>query len=342
MPADLADRYWWTIDGDAGHVGTTAQIGLPAGERILTVEGGLVVSARPSFNSHFAPADLIVRDMRTGDLLRQIASNVGFPYAELVGRQLFWAGMEPSSNADAGRFVDGGVWTARIDDTLTPEVLVRSGRNLTTMGNAERRPLLLSPSGLTLASTVSGSASAFTDVIDTSTLDVRTRLDDADLFALTDDTFVVGDSPLTESPDGRGLIGRDLATGATLWTFPEAANKDRFSLLDMEQVGTGFLIEYSWRTRNGQIRLASLDARTGDARSLLVQRANQSRIRYAAFSISSVELIALVPELGPIGSLIQSGTVTVSTLDIATREITNDAFVIDPPWLCYPTSCLRD
>ena len=57
VPEDLYDFYWWRAYGtDAGQVGTTAQIGLPAGEWILTVSNGLVVSALYE-GERFGPAD---------------------------------------------------------------------------------------------------------------------------------------------------------------------------------------------------------------------------------------------------------------------------------------------
>jgi hypothetical protein len=126
VPADLYDTYWWTEYGDAGQVGTTAQIGLPAGEQILAVASGMVVSARRSSDDYFARADLLVRDIRSGELVEEIATTVGDPVAALIGNRLFWAGVDPSSDGE-DHVVDGGVLTMPLDRGSSPVAIVPGG-----------------------------------------------------------------------------------------------------------------------------------------------------------------------------------------------------------------------
>lgn len=340
VPADMSDLYWWTEYGDAGEIATTAQIGLPAGEEILTVADGLVVSARREGRGYYGRVDLLVRNLRSGELIRKLETDVGAPRAILVGRRLFWHGADPRTRTGE-LHIDGGVWTATVNGDDEPHAIIPGGENLDYLTSGGRSILEVSPSGRTLASDVGGFSSTFTDFIDTESLSVRGRIDGKASFALTDDTFATSDGPPSDTPDGRGLSGYDIATGDRLWRFPDPNEGGRFSMANIQPLGSGFAFQYSWLKRpDGEYRFESVEFRTGRSQWQFVQTETQDfGYRYATFPASSARHIAVIDDLASIGFMLRDGPASVSIYDTESGHFTENAFVVDPPWLCFENRC---
>lgn len=339
VPADLHDTYWWTEYGDAGQVGTTAQIGLPADERILTVASGLVVSARKSASGDFSRADLFVRDVRTGALVREIVSTVGDPVAAVIGSRLFWAGVDPSSNGE-DRVIDGGVWSMLLTGASEPEAIVPPGDNISTLGSAGRSRFRVSPSEGTIASVVGGFSGRFTDIVDVGTLTLRTRLLDDAVFALTDEVALVSDHPPADVGGG-GVIAKDIDTGSVLWRFPTPMVGPPFGIDQVEARGSRFVVLFLREAQGlDELVIGTLQAQTGKLTERLVLRpGDQLRGSFALWSISSSRFLALIRD-GPESAILEARPISLLDLDSGTLE--PDAFVLDTPWRCYPDYCLRD
>lgn len=335
VPADLYDTYWWTDDGDAGQYGTTAQIGLPAGERILTVVDGRVVSVRTARDKDDV---LMVREFSTGSVIREIPSAMHWTDAVLVGRRLFWAGVTNDS-PDPNAALDGGVWSTDITGAEAPIAIVAPGKALG--GALCGRGMDVSPSGATLVATAPCIGKyGWTDVINVESRTRITRLRDTYAEALTDDTYVNWDA---EPTDGftfgmGGITARDLTTTAIRWRFPDIENVDRFLLNQVRAFGSSFVVESSWDTRDGtEGRFTIFNPVSGQHRLLLRQPHSDE-----AFSLdrnaSSPTYVVLAQYSHPIRI---SGT-PISIIRVADGALLRDAFVIDPPWLCSDEYCLRD
>ncbi len=342
VPADLFDTYWWTEYGDAGQIGTTAQIGLPAGEQILDASDGIVVSARPQGGGSFDRVDLVVRDMRSGAIVRAVATSVGGVQAVLVGRRLIWAGMDPSSEFGGDRALDGGVWIANVDDTNEPIAVVKPGQDVSAWLSAGRGPLKVSPSGRTVTSGLGGYSKRVTDVIDVESATRRVRIRDIVVYAVTDEIAIVPDHPVGDYPQG-GIEALEIDTQAMRWRYPSPSNVDRFELADLVANDGAFLLSHLWRGSPDEYRITRLDAVTGGRVVLVRDQLGRGGVaRWAELSISSGRHIALVDDLGSVGHLLYDGPVSVDVLDAESGVVTEDAFVIDPPFLCYETYCLRN
>ena len=335
VPSDLYDTYWWSDYGDAGKIGTTAQIGLPANEWILAMASNLVVSARKSTDDGYGRADLFVRDIRSGEVVKEIATTVGDPVATLIGDRLFWAGVDPTSDG-VDHVIDGGVWTMPLAPGSVPFAIVPAGEDITSLGSAGRARFKQSPSGATLAATVGGFSGRFTDIIDVKTLKPRTRLDGDAGFALTDDVVLVPDHPPTDYAEG-GVIARDIDTGDVLWRFPRTPMKAPFGVINVEALGPRFVVWFQ-REAGGrdEFVIGTLKPETGELTERLVVGSGDPMAGFTVeWTISTSRLLALTRD-----SLVEGGP--ISLLDLDTGTLNPEVFVIDPPWLCYEDYCLRD
>jgi len=340
VPADLYDTYWWTDHGDAGQVGTTAQIGLPAGERILTAANGLVVSARPvaSDGNRHEPVALVVRDIKTGSILRELATNTAIPSAFLVGNRLVWTGMEAGHGA--GPAVDGGVWSADVNTTSNPIEIVPPGKEVDSA--LAGRYLRASGSGRTIAAILSmGFGGRWVDIIDVESQDRRARLRNVTVVAVTDDMYIADDGPPRDGIfRGYGVTAYDIQTSERRWGYPDAVDAERFFIWAIRPFASVLALQYSWRTPTGLDWItATIDPSTG-ARRVLNRRSYGEDNPHLQSGIASASHLALAND--EIGYLIGIGGTTISILDVATGSMTTEAFVIDPPWLCFSEYCLRD
>jgi hypothetical protein len=343
IPADLADGWWWSAL-EAGSVGTTAQLGVPVTERVLHADAGLVVSARyPGENDvNGGPVTIVVRDIATGSLIREIATSLRQPVAMVIGRRLFWAGeqVNPPGSNDA-LTIDGGIWESDIDGTSRPIAVVPGGTDITNLNYAGRTAFDVSPSGRTLASGVGGFAGRWTDIIDVEGLRARTRLDGDAVYALTDDTVLVPDHAPSDVGGG-GVFAKDIATGQTLWQFPKGGLEPPAGVAAVEALGSRFVVQLLRQASGGdEFVIGSLDPVTGTLTDRLVRSTSTAVASMSvAWSISSDRTLVLSTD--GVGSAIADGT-PLSILDLTTGAFTRDAFVIGTPWFCYPEiPCRRE
>jgi hypothetical protein len=338
----MYDMYWWTEDGDAGQVGTTAQIGLPSDETILTAGHGLVVSGRLHRTGWRCDdgCTLIVRNIRTGETVRRVQTNLMAPEALILPGRLFWAGVDGDrSDINANVVFDGGVWTAALDGG-EPVVVVAPGQNVSSFNYAGRFRFGVSPSGRTVVSGVGGFADRFTDVIDVETLS-RTRLPNIAPYAVTDELIVTGEHPPSDYPSG-GILAIETETGDIRWRFPDRADADQFELTNVEAKAGSFYLAYLWRKGGDQLRLGAIDAGNGQSKVLFSQTLGRdTRPLWAMLGISTDRHVAFGTDLSALGYLVQSGEASISILDVETGRLTENAFTVEPAFMCFGRYCLR-
>jgi hypothetical protein len=341
VPRDMDDMYWWTEDGDAGQIGTTAQIGLPDGETVLTAAHGFVVSARVRSTGFRCDGGctLIVRDIRTGDTVRRIQTDLSEPVALILPGRIFWAGIEAQSDFNSNVIFDGGVWTAALDGGELVAI-VPPGQDISRFNHAGRLPFRVSPSSRTIASGVGGFADRFVDVIDVTTLSRRERLPNISAYALTDELVVTGEDPPSDYPSG-GILAIHIATGDVRWRFPSRADVDQFELTNVQALAGALYVDYLWRKGSDELRLAEINASTGMARVLLRQTlARDTRALDSLLGISTERHVAFGAN-GSLGHLVQRGEASISILDVATGLLSENAFIVDPAFMCFPRYCRR-
>jgi hypothetical protein len=339
VPDELRHRYWWTWNGDAGSLGTTAQIGLPAGEQIETVQDGIVVAARWPIGDPFGELELVVRDFETGDVIRVIPTALRTIDAALVGSDLFWTGVLAG---DPLVVVDGGIWGTDVLRTREPVEIVAAGAAFS--GGLCGRGLEASPSGRTLAVRANcNGARLWTDIVDTGTLTRTARLDKQWVVAVTDDVYLLADFlPSDGVTWGQGGVSAvDLESGTELWRFPQRNDIDRFTSGAWGSLGSGFVSAYYWKTADGhEVVLSIFDPRTGTARALLRQADNNATL-WASFGSSGPDHLVLTAGWD-LREQIDLGGTPISVLDVNAGRLERDAFVIDPPELCFEDFCRTD
>jgi hypothetical protein len=340
VPADLRDRYWWTPNGDAGLLGTTAQIGLPSDEHIATIEEGIVVATRQLGRDRWGETELVVRDFESGVVIRKVSTPLRNVGVVLVGSRLFWTG-ELAGDQEAP--VDGGVWATDVRKSTDPIEIVRGGRAFP--GVLCGRGLSSSPSGRTLAArALCNGSSLWTDLIDTDTQTRINRLQGEWVIALTDDTYVLTDF---EPSDGvtwghGGMSAHDLRTGERLWRFPGEATVDRYVSSQWGALGSNFVTEYYWNASDGtEVVLAVIDSRSGEARTLLVQPDDFNASLRASFESSASGHLVMADGWDLREQIRLRGT-SISVVRIGDGTLIRDAFEIDPPWLCGDNLCRED
>jgi hypothetical protein len=336
VPEDLRDRYWWTFAGDAGRFGTTAQIGLPASERIETIRDGIIVAARWPVDDPKGALDLVVRAFETGDVVRVIQTPLRTIDAELVGSRLFWTGVLAG---DQENVLDGGVWTTEARGGTDPVAIVEPGTAF--VGDLCVRGLDASPTRRTLsARAVCKGSRLWTDLIDTQTQTRADRLEKQWVLALTDDTYLLADFEPSEFLElGIGDVGAfDRASGDELWRFPEQSEIPRFASGHWVPLGSSFVTHSYWRTGNAQeVILSATDARTGEQRTLLRQVGVDTTL-WATLNVSSAEHLVMTTGWDLSQQIRLDGT-SISLLRLDDGTLHENAFEIDPPMLCFEDFC---
>ncbi len=339
VPPDMHDLYWWTGNGDAGQVGTTAQIGLPAGEQIVGVADGVVVALRDALE---VIPRLVVRDFATGSVVEEISLNVIRPRVQLVGRRLFWAGMDPATGDDDDPAIDGGVWSVDIGSGDASFEIVKPGRDVSSLRYPSRGFFRVSPSGKTVTSPVGREGEGFVDVIDVGTRNRRARLRDTFIWGQTDDTYFNWDfTPEDFQVLGYGITAYDLEISAVRWRFPERNQVDQFAPEWVGAVGSMFVVQYVWHESTGAESVTAVfDAVSGDRREMLREPGGGNALTLKP-DLSTDAHLAFTRFDGPRPGVVPEGS-PISIVDIATGVLTRDAFTIDTPWLCFDEYCLRD
>jgi hypothetical protein len=339
VPTSLYDKYWWTWNGDGGQFGTTAQIGLPAGELIETIDSGIVVAARLAGDDPWAEHDIVVRDFGSGTVIRKIPTALRNLDVVLVGSQLFWTGVLAGEPEEV---VDGGVWTTDVRKDAKPVAIIDSGRvfpgALCGMG------LEVSPSGRTLAATALCNGPVLgTDIIDTATQARTIRLKEQWVLALTDDTYVVADFHPTDGVTwGQGGVSAyGFADGALRWQFPDPSDVDRFTSGGNAAIGSTFVISYYWRTEDGpEMVHAAIDPATGQRKILLRQPYADDSLFVEVNASSGSHLVLTIGH--DLGTQMRLRGIPISIIRLDEGTLLRDAFEIDPPWLCFDDYCRED
>jgi hypothetical protein len=330
VPEDFYDVYWTSFD-EAGQVRTTARIRLPEEEQIITAGSGLVASALLRFEGHEG-ARLFVRDIRTGELVREVETELLIPAAIILDGRLYWAGGSRSGagNPNSEQAVDGGVWAIALDGNDPPVELVEAGTGLgSPLGG--RSPLRVSPSGRTIASSVVGDVVIAADIIDTSSQSLRARLRGEIVLALNDHIVVSADEPPTDAPRG-WVRAVDIDSGEMLWRYPPLDLRDGFdfSVDSMQAVGPSFLGQFQ-RVRDGisESVIAMFDARDGGRRQILVQNRGSPSYVEVVRGLVSDELAGVANgSFYGLEELVTEPGATASILDLRTGELTLDAFTL--------------
>lgn len=337
VPASLRDKYWWTTS-DVGSVGTTAQLGLPRGEWVQDAVNARVVSTNERADEQ--GTDIRVRSFETGAILAEVHTSMRNIRARIASGRLFWTGFRGVSACPPDDLIDGGVWALELQPGSAPVAVVDGGQRVQC--GFTGRGLMLSPSRDTLGGIMaSGGDPNWIDVIDTSSLTRRTRIQDVWPDAMTDDTFIQWDQRPTDGI-GFGLGGMTaygLADGAVRWRFP-GDDWRKFGPGTFLAFASKFYIQYFWDSSPTDVILAIFDPLTGDRQVLHRQTDTREDEDLAIVDrkLSSGSHIAL-SYTGPQISV--AGT-SYSVLDVASGNVTWDAFTIDPPWLCSGNQCLRD
>jgi hypothetical protein len=191
-----------------------------------------------------------------------------------------------------------------------------------------------------------GGSGEWTDIIDVETRTRIQRLRNVSIEALTDDFYFLSDRPTTDGlhmGDG-GITVRDLATESVRWRYPEPADVRRFSLWEMQALGSLLFVRYLWETSDDDVEeiLASFDTLTGARRVLLRQERGGSEEPLSVdFAASTADHLVLGAS-HRIGFGLGQADYALSILDVRTKELSLDVAIIDPPWLCDYDYCLRD
>ena len=336
VPASLYNEYWWTWNGDGGQVGTTAQIGLPAGELIETIDAGIVVAPRLTGDDPWAEHEIVVRDFGSGAVMLRIQTDLRYIDVVLIGSQLFWTGVLAG---DPEEVIDGGVWTTDVRQDAESIAIVEPGRVfpgvLCGMG------LEASPTGRTLAATALCNGPVLsTDIIDTATRTRTIRLKEQWVLALTDETYVVADFHPTDGVTwGQGGVSAyGFADGALRWRFPDRSDVDRFTAGGIAALGASFAMRYYWRTDEGpEMVIAAVDAATGHQRVLLRQPYEDESL-FEEFNASSGSHLVLTNGYD-LGTQMRLRGIPISIIRLDDGVLFRDAFEIDPPWLCFDEYC---
>jgi hypothetical protein len=340
VPAEIGPSYWWTGDGDAGELGTTAQIGLPAGEQILSVVSGLIVSANRPEAGATDPTRLLIRDFATGALLREVETPISLPGVAVAGGLVFWGGtiFDPTG----GDGVDGGFWALDPHGGGDPIAVVPGGEPVGIALGGRTRPVV-SASGRTVAAgLIHLDGTVRTDFVEVPTLQVRHR-DSGVPLATTDQVSISHDQGPTDAPYyGFGITARSIESGAVHSRFPPATDVDKFSLYSMVAVGSVILVKYYWQSEGTvESRVARIDPGSGKAQVLL-QQDTLDPLKVYVDASSAGYLVLGGDSGGYLGDLIERGDTKLSIFDVSTGVLTRDAALVHTPFMRTSEGCRQD
>lgn len=316
VPSELYDKYW-TLWGQAGHVGTTALLIKPPNEAMLGADAGRVASfvVDEETDEPLVGPDgvtITVRDLRTGATIRTFDSSILPTYGLAVGSLLFWTGY--GIPRDPINPLDGGVWVADLaDPASTPRAVVLPSDLAATCGpHADRGRLWLTEHGRTITTIVGGDTATATQIIDVSETAPPIMLDDESAFEIS---------------EGRALVVR----------------AGRYRLLELttgQPVGPGFENDLAYRSvagdgeffasfaRDGDVVFAAIDLSTGEARDIHVRSTGDLRL---SAELSTPGLLVLLRDDDPSYDAQGRVQIPVSLLDPATGDLQLDAFTIGNP-----------
>lgn len=322
VPADLRDRYWFTDFGEAGHVGTTAYVLLPEGERVLDVDHGQVVSTSIGIGGG---STLVLRDLVTGTLRWSFDSQLRITSAAVIADRLFWAGRPIGVDGPA----DGGVWTVGLPKPEEPIQVLEPVGDMVAAGYVERGRFLVSPSERTIATVVGNMGNTHYDFIDTASLEVFASVEDRIVFGITDrEAFAAsGGDPPSSFP---GLVAIDIETGEPTWrrTFDERAE-----LAHVHVVANAVFVDFRLEEEQMVARLAIESGAIEVIHTANLEAAPFTSGVYLAPEISGPEHLVLLTEFsaGDAINASRTGQVAVDVLDVSTNQVERGAFEIGRP-----------
>jgi hypothetical protein len=341
VPDVLRDRYWYSADYEprqAGHLGTTARIIVPADELPIAADDGLVATVLngPLAAPHRSSI-VRVREIATGETLLEFATPLYVEVGAIAGDRLFISGrgINPDGAGGDDAFDGGGVWAIELTEGAKPTEVVPPEPDGSLDDNREtgaRGLFKLSPTGATLASAVYAEGEVQrVDVIDVATLSVRASLKQF-VYALNDDFAIA--RPV-DDPVGEVAQLVSLRTGNIQW---EAQLRDArgneaewFQMISALAGESDMFLEFE---RGSDLVLLSLNISTGKAAELLVQdnSARDARPIYMAPQLSSATAIVLLPVPG-VGRAIDlaGGRADVAVFEVASQTLSEDLFKIGAP-----------
>lgn len=327
VPADLVGRMWSTEFGEAGLLGTTARIGVPAGERIVAIGSpGLVVSVLGAERSDPAGSSSIrVRDITTGDVVATFESNLYVTHAAVALDRLFFTGRPFGVEGP----VDGGVWAADISaPDLQAAMVVAPETRMNELGYAERGIFHVSDSGSTVSSVVGFMSTGTASFIDVQELAVRATLTDRIVYAISDGLILTSWEGAEGGSEGVALL--NLADGREVWHYalPGSAMPMAVLLTDHRLV-----VEYQ---RETNAVVASADLASGTFTDIATFDLDKVPLEHGAYLIpelSSADHLVLLRELGVQWALAASDAhqAEADVIDLTSGAIDYDAFQIGAP-----------
>ena len=321
VPSALYDKDW-IVGGSAnqvGQVGKTARIVLPANENIIGADAGWVASyeADPDSNAAISGPNgttIIVRDIRTGAVVRTVDSGIHVSYGVMTGSLLFWIGRTLPFEAPTS--TDAGVWVLDVaDPTATPQAIIAPADLDATYGpHAGRSYLKLTDRGRAIVTSVGVGLERATQVIDVAGRSLRMTVPDRIAVDLA------GQTALVLRPDGVLLLdldsGRQIGPQLTTDSVMQSVVGEREVFVQHGVQGKG-------------VYITAIDLQSGATRDILHQPRGVTTSLMDA-RLSAPALLVLLDgdwEIDSAGRL----TVAISLLDPATGELQPDAFTLGAP-----------
>lgn len=323
VPARLYNKYWQAL-GEAGQVGTTARIVIPRTEEILAADSGLVASYAVVRDDALGTSEVVVgpggviiilRDVRTGAVLRMVETGVSIRSGAMSGALLFWTG--DTLPVDGAEGTDAGIWALDTADPASrPRAIVEPSDLSSEYGpNATRSRPHLRDRGNALVSTIVGDAARATQVIDIATLSLRTTIPGEVAFEIADQTALVRRA--------EGVVLLNISSGQQVGPMLKAAEVYR-AFASTEEI----FVQYGPGDGQG-VYITGLGIGTGDVRQILHQPRGV-RTTDLSLDISALDLFALLNDDWDYGSDGRA-YVQVTLLDPVTGDLQPDAFSIGSP-----------
>jgi hypothetical protein len=319
VPSALYDKDWIAYQ-QAGQVGTTARILLP-GEMVIGADAGLVASyaftrdTEGSDHPDTGPngVTIMIRDIKTGAIIRTLDTPVIPRDGLMVGDRLFWFGNADSIEAPKGS--DVAVWAFDLGDPASKPIKLAPGES-----GLASSPLRLSDGGRVVMRNLGGLADGgvLTQVIDVSTMSVTTIRGEI-VYSLA------GERAVVNGGEDR-LVVRDLRTGDRVGAPLDAY--ERYKTYGSK--GEVFIQFGHFKPERG-VYIKAIDLRTGEIRDVLFQPQGVPT-SFMSPELSTPEVLVLFDERDD-WEYDANGFAygTFSLLDPATGTVQADAFTITPP-----------
>jgi hypothetical protein len=321
VPPELYDKYWEAL-GQAGHVGTTARIEIPRNEEIVAADGGFVATYPVIRDEQLGTSEIVVgasgvtilvRDIRTGAVIRAIETGIVVRTGVMKGSLLFWIG---TTMPDGPQSTDAGVWVVDIaDPSSNPRAIIEPADLGDAYGpNASRSRPRIGDQGRVVFSSIVGDRASATQVIDVAGLALHRTMSDLAL-------EIASQTALVRRADG--LVVLNLATGQPVGRALGATEVYRAFVANGE-----FLVQYAPGGGRG-VYITAIAIDSGDTRQLLHQ---PQGVRTTDMSpdLSAGNLIVLLDDDWDYGAAGEA-FVSVTLLNAESGALQPQAFTIGNP-----------